>query len=369
MKTFKNLYPRICAFANLLQAFHLAARGKRSKESVASFEYRLEEELLALQAELRSQTYTPGEYDNFHVYDPKPRLISAAPFRDRVVHHALCQVIEPLFERRFSRDSYACRKGKGTHAALNRAQAFARRYPYVLKCDIEHFFPSIDHAILLAGLGRVIADRQALWLCEQILSSGAGIHRDQYTPRLFPGDDLFDLLRPVGLPIGNLTSQFWANVYLDPLDQFVKRQLRCSAYVRYVDDFLLFSADKAELRRWREQIICFLAGLRLRLHEEQAVVFPVQTGIPFLGWRIYPFHRRLKRRNGVAFQRRLARQLRAYAAEEITLKQLNASIDGWIAHVAHGNTWGLRRALLSSQVICRPSEKNDETIADLQQDV
>jgi retron-type reverse transcriptase len=358
MKTYKNLYPRICAFNSLLWAFHLAARGKRSKDSVASFEYHLEENLISLQTELRSQTYAPGEYHNFHIYDPKPRLISAAPFRDRVVHHALCQVIEPLFERRFIYDSYACRAGKGTHAALDRAQVFARCSPYVLKCDIEHFFPSIDHAILLAGLGRVIADRQTLWLCGQILASGAGLHRPEHTPRLFPGDDLFALARPTGLPIGNLTSQFWANVYLDPLDQYIKRQLKCPAYLRYVDDFLLFSDDKAELHRWRGAIIRFLQGLRLVLHEDQAAVFPVETGIPFLGWRVYPLHRRLKRRNGVAFQRRLARLLRLYAAGQIDLARLDASINGWVAHAAHGNTWGLRRALLSRKIIPKPGSQN-----------
>jgi RNA-directed DNA polymerase len=365
MKTYKNLYPRIHAFYNLLQAFHLAARGKRGKDSVAAFEFNLEENLLALQDELRSQTYTPGEYHNFHLYDPKPRLISAAPFRDRVVHHALCQVIEPLFERRFIYDSYACRVGKGTHAALDRAQAFSCRYPYVLKCDIEHFFPSIDHALLLVGLGRVIADRQTLWLCGQILSSGAGLHRPEHDPRLFPGDDLFALTRPTGLPIGNLTSQFWANVYLDPLDQYVKRRLKCPAYLRYVDDFLLFSDDKAELHRWRSEIIRFLEGLRLGLHKDQAAVFPVSTGIPFLGWRVYPHHRRLKRRNGIAFQRRLARLLRLYAAGRIDLNRLDASINGWVAHAAHGNTWGLRRALLSRKIVPKKGSQTDETIADL----
>ena len=373
MKTYKHLYPKICDFENLRQAFKNAARGKRRRPDVAGFEYHLEANLLALQEELLSQTYLPGSYYNFSIHDPKPRLISAAPFRDRVVHHALCQVIEPLFERRFINDSYACRLGKGTHAALDRAQEFTRRYPYVLKCDIEHFFPIMDHAILFSQFQRVLTDKSTLWLCRQILDSGAGIHRQDHPPCFFPGDDLFAALRPRGLPIGNLTSQFWANVYLHPLDHFIKRDLKCGGYVRYVDDFLLFAADKTTLHGWKQDVIAFCAGLRLRLHERQAAVSPVMTGIPFLGWRIYPDHRRLKRRNGVAFQRRFARLRADYTAGRITRDKLDASIQGWIAHVVHGDTWGLRRSLLSKITIeqvdnfsCRD---NHETITDLQQDL
>jgi retron-type reverse transcriptase len=356
MKTHKHLYALVCAFDNLYRAFKKAARGKRSRPDVAAFEFDLERNLLELQAELETQTYHPGPYFNFRIRDPKPRLISAAPFRDRVVHHALCNVIEPLFERRFIDDSYACRIGKGTHAALRRARQFARRYPYVLKCDLEHFFPSMDHAILETQLARVIGDAKVLWLAREILASGAGIHAHAFTPRLFPGDTLFALERPRGLPIGNLTSQFWANVYLNPLDHFVKRELKCPAYVRYVDDFLLFAPDKASLHRWRSAIIEFAATLRLGLHEAEAAVFPTATGIPFLGWRVYPTHLRLKRRNGLAFQRRFKTLLQAYAAGRCDRQRLDAAVQGWIAHVAHGATWGLRRSLLSnSPVPARPA--------------
>lgn len=346
MKTHKHLYPQIIAFENLRLAFKHAARGKRSHPDVAAFEFDLEENLTRLQTELETQTYRPGAYYNFRIDDPKSRLISAAPFRDRVVHHALCQIIEPLFERRFIFDSYANRNGKGTHAALNRAQSFARRYPYVLQMDLEHFFPTIDHAILRAQLERVIADQQALWLAGLILDSGAGIHDDAESPSYFPGDDLFAVNRPRGLPIGNLTSQFWANVYLDPLDHFVKRELKCHAYVRYVDDLLLFAPDKSALHGWLDALLDFAASLRQHFHEDRAAIYPVQTGIPFLGWRVYPDHRRLKRRNGIAFQRRFARMRKEYGDGRISLDQMSASVNGWIAHVSHGDTWGLRRALL-----------------------
>jgi len=154
---------------------------------VAAFEHRLEDNLLALQDELRSFTYRPGPYESFYIHEPKRRLISAAPFRDRVVHHALCNRIEPLFERGFIFDSYANRVGKGTHRALDRAQEFARRYPYFLQCDIRQFFPSIDHRILLLMLARVIVDPGVLWLCKQILASGAGVLSGEYSMVYFPG--------------------------------------------------------------------------------------------------------------------------------------------------------------------------------------
>jgi len=214
MKTYKNLYPQICTFENLFLAYRAAARGKRGKAEVAAFERELEPNLFRLQEELLAQTYQPGPYTHFPIRDPKPRIISAAPFRDRVVHHALVRVIEPIFERRFIHDSYACRVGKGTHRALDRCQEFARRYRYVLQCDLVHFFPSIDLTILRDILAHPIADGRTLWLVDRIIESGSDVP-NRYPPTYFPGDDLFAATRPRGLPIGNLTSQFWANCYLN----------------------------------------------------------------------------------------------------------------------------------------------------------
>ena len=350
MKTHKHLYPQITSFDNLYLAFRAARKGKRAREDIAEFEFNLEENLLDLQTELLGETYRPGPYKNFRINDPKPRLISAAPFRDRVVHHALCRVIEPLFDRRFIPDTFACRKGKGTHAAINRAQEFSKKYRYVLKCDIEHFFPRMDHQVLYQQLTRWIADKPTQRLCKLILDGGAGIHQD-VEPAYFNGDDLFSALRPHGLPIGNLTSQFWANVYLNPLDHFIKRDLKCPAYVRYVDDFLLFSNNKYDLHQWRLAVIEFLSDQRLTLHENEAQIFPTETGIPFLGWRVYPDRLRLKRRNGVAFQRRFASLRYNLQLGRISRNKFAASIQGWIAHVQFGQTWGLRRALISGVVV------------------
>ncbi len=222
------MYDELCSWDNLLLAYRRAAKGKRGHANVAAFEYRLEDNLLELEAELCSHTYRPGRYTSFHIHEPKRRLISAAPFRDRVVHHALFNVIEPMFERSFVADSYANRVGKGTHRALDKVQYLARHNPYVLQCDVRQFFPSIDHAVLLDILSRKIGDHEVMWLVRQILESGLGVLRDEYDMVYFPGDDLFAVNRPRGLPIGNLTSQFWANCYMNPFDHFVQRQLRCS---------------------------------------------------------------------------------------------------------------------------------------------
>jgi len=356
MKTYKHLYERICAFDNLYLAFRRARRGKRRQPAVAAFEFNLEDNLLALQDELMNETYRPGAYTHFTLYDGKPRRISAAPFRDRVAHHALCNVVEPIWEARFIHDSYACRKGKGTHAALDRCTQFARRYPYVLQCDAVQFFPSVDHQILLGLLARRIADPRTLRLCQLVIGSGAGIHEDTYRLVWFPGDDLLAALRPRGLPIGNQTSQFWGNVYLHELDLFVKQTLCCLAYIRYVDDLLLFAADKPTLHHWQREIERFLQDLRLIIHPHKSRIYPTHCGIPFLGFVVFPDHRRLKQANGVAFGRRFRRQVQAYAAGRLPGERLEAGLRGWIAHAAHGDTYRLRASLVSRVTIPSPKE-------------
>jgi retron-type reverse transcriptase len=346
MKTYKHLYPLVCDFENLYLAYRKARKGKRGRAQPAMFERVQDDELLNIQEELQTFAYKPGSYHSFFIHDPKKRLISAAPFRDRVVHHALCRVIEPIWERRFVFDSYANRVGKGTHRALDRTQSFARHYKYVLQCDVRQFFPSIDHAILKNEFARLIRDEKVLWLCDQILKSGEGVLAEEYEMTWFEKDDLFSVNRPRGLPIGNLTSQFWANVYLNGFDHFVKRDLRCPAYVRYVDDFVLFSNDKRELSNCRSAIIQTLAELRLTLHEESAQVYPARAGIPFLGFRIFPDHRRVKRRKVVHFRRKLRRLLKNYSVGGLSFETLNASVQGWINHVRYADSWGLRRAVL-----------------------
>lgn len=358
MKTYKSLYPHIHTFTNLYWAFRAARCGKRDRAAVAAFEFDLEGNLWRLQRELREQSYQPGTYTNFYVYEPKRRLVSAAPFRDRVVHHALCRVIEPIWEARFIHTSYACRIGKGTHRALDQAHAWVKRYRYVFHGDIVKYFPAIDHQIVRHLLAKHIADRQTMWLIDQIINSGVGVQAAETPQTLFPGDDLLALMRLRGLPIGNLSSQFWANVYLHELDMFAKHQLRCPAYLRYMDDFLLFSDDKQELNRWREAIRDFLAArLRLQLHPRKSVVFPVHTGLDFCGFRLFPTHRRLRKSSVRRFVKRFRRQRAAFQAGDLPFAEMNQSVQCWIAHASHGDTWRLRQRIFNDYPLGQPGVK------------
>lgn len=307
--------------------------------------------LVQLQAELREQIYRPGPYHHFFIHEPKRRKISAAPFRDRVVHHALCNLIEPVFDACFIADSYANRVGKGTHKALDRLQDLARRYRYVLRMDIIKHFPSLDHAVLQGEIDQVVHDPALRWLIGQILDSGRDVLRDEYPMVYFPGDDLFAVNRPRGLPIGNLTSQFWSNVYLNPLDWFIQRELGCTAYRRYVDDFALFSDNKRRLYAWKAAIIDRLAALRLTAHEREAQVTQTQDGIPWLGFVVYPTHRRIKKRNAVNFTRRLEHNIDLYEAGAISFAELDASVQGWINHVRYADSWGLRAHIFDTHPI------------------
>ncbi len=362
MKTYKQLYQHIADYRRLLEAWKLTRRGKRFRPTATAFEQNLDTELARLYKELEAGTYQPGHYRSFTVHDPKRRRISAAPFRDRVVHHALCRVLVPIYECKFIFDTFANRKGKGTHKALDRCTHYLRRFKYVLQCDVQQFFPSIDHVILKAMLQRVIADPQVNALCEKIIDSGQGILDAEYTLCLFPGDTLFSAVeRPRGLPIGNLTSQFWANVYLNELDQFVKHTLRCKGYVRYVDDFLLFAGDKVTLHRWRRQIIAFLQTLRLTIHENRAQPRPTSTGVPFLGFQVFPTHRRLKRRKGISYRRHLYSLYAQYMSGQIDRKALETSVRAWIGHVQHGDTWGLRTAVFKPIILNVPRKKPPES--------
>ena len=342
MKTYKNLYPQIVDFDNLYKAWRKARLGKRYQTMPSTFEQNLDAELMSLYDELITETWEPGGYRSFTIHEPKRRKISAAPFRDRVVHHALVKVLEPIYERKFIQHSYANRKGKGTHKALDSCTQYMRHYKYVLQCDIQQFFPSIDHTLLKTILAHTLADRSTLCLCNKIIDSGAGILSEVYDMRWFDGDDLFAVNRGRGLPIGNLTSQFWANVYLNELDQFVKHQLRCQGYIRYVDDFLLFADDKTVLHGWLEKIVTFLQSLRLTIHKKRAQPKPVTQGIPFLGFTIYPTHRRLKKSRGIAYRRHLKTLWHAYQAGEISREKGRASVMAWLGHVQHGDTYALR---------------------------
>lgn len=259
-----------------------------------------------------------------------------------------------MFESRFIQHNYANRVGKGTHRAINRLQDWSRQHRYVLRADVVQHFPSLDHALLSAKLERVIDDGDILWLAASIINSGDGVLANEYTPVFFPGDDLLSLCRPRGLPIGNLTSQFWSNVYLNDFDWFVMRELGCAAYLRYVDDFALFADDKRKLWEWKNAIIDRLAQERLTIHEAETQVLPTRCGIPWLGFVVYPTHRLLKRRNAVNFTRKFGHLLDLYQSNLISFAELDASVKGWVNHVRYADTWGLREHLFSSHPLHPP---------------
>jgi RNA-directed DNA polymerase len=345
MKRHKHLFEAVSSFENLLAASRKARLGKRFKGPVAAFEYALEPELLGLQAELLSGAYRPGTYRSFWITDPKPRLISAAPYRDRVVHHALCRVIEPVFERTFIHDSYACRQGKGTHSAIERFQSFARRSPYVLKCDIAKYFPSIDHEILYEAIARKIGCRRTLDLIRRIIDNS---NEQEPSVHYFPGDNLFTPFeRRRGIPIGNLTSQFFANIYLNGFDHFVKQGLRCRGYVRYVDDFALFGDSKAALWDAAREVEAFLAGCRLRLHPRKCHVRRTADGAEFLGFRVFPTRRVPLKQKSRQYLRRLRKLSKEYADGQVSVEKVRQSVVSWIGHVSFGASAGLRASVLS----------------------
>jgi len=351
MKRLGGIWPRVVSFENLLLAFRKARRGKGRSPDVALFALNLEKELLCLQRELQDDAYWPGAYRLFRIYERKPRIIAAAPFRDRVVHHAVMNLVEPSLDRTFIHDSYACRRRNGVHAAVDRHQIWARRNAYALKMDVSRYFPSIDHDILKAKLCRRIKDARVLALLDRIIDTSPDIEK---APTYFPGDDLLTPLgRRRGIPIGNLTSQFLANLYLDDLDHYVKQQLKVRAYLRYVDDMVALDDDKGRLAEVRAAVRERLAKERLLLHPLKAHISPSSEGLNLLGYLVFPNHRRLRNDNGHRFSRRMRGFARAYAAGLIDLDDIKPSLQSWTGHAMHADTLRLRARIISRIVFRR----------------
>ena len=338
------LFGGIASFPALHAAARRAAAGKSNKPGAAAFLANLEKEVLRLERELLDGTWRPGGYVTIEVRDPKHRIVSAAPFRDRVVHHALCAVVEPLFERGFVFDSFANRRDKGTHRAVARYERFRDRHAHVLRCDIWRYFPSIDHEVLKRDLRRRVACARTLALIDAVID---GSNPQEPVNRYFAGDTLFSPFeRRRGLPIGNLTSQFFANVYLDGLDHYVKEVLRAPGYVRYVDDFALFHDDPRVLEGWRAALAGYLARRRLALHPVKTWIATTFDSAEFLGYVLLPGGRR---RLPEANVRRLRNRLRGlrdrWCAGTADPSEVRAKVEAWIAHAAHADTWRLRQAI------------------------
>jgi len=336
VKRYGGLWEKVIAWENLYLAARKARRGKRGCAAVQRFEFDLESNLLALRSELSDGSYRPGPFTTHWITRPKARLISAAPYRDRVVHHALMNVLEPILERHLHPHSYACRKGKGTHAAADRVQQLMRRHRYFVQMDIRKYFPSIDHEVLKTTFRRLIKDQRVLWLMDLIVD-----HSNPQEPvaEYFPGDDLFaPLARRHGLPIGNLTSQWFANWYLSGMDHFISSGLGLGGYARYCDDFILLHDDRQVLTNAVMHVRYYLAGLRLRVHENKAHVKPVAAGTTFVGYRLWASHRLIRKRNIRQFRRRVAWMRRAYAAGVVDWRAIRPRLASWLGHARQANS-------------------------------
>ena len=332
-KTYKNLYPLIYDFNNIHHAYHKARKNKRYKWDVLEFSARLEDNIIDIQNHLIWKSYRSGPYKYFTVYEPKERLIAALPFRDRVVHHALCNVIEPIFERSMIHDSHACRRGQGVLSGVLRTVRFLRAARsrwgrvYCLKGDIKKFFPSINHEALKIIVRKKIACLDTLSLIDKIIDSN--------------GTD-------TALPIGNLTSQLWANVYLNELDHFVKQDLGVRYYIRYMDDFVVFHGDKRLLHRVLAEITGFLENvLHLKLNSKTQI-FPVGLrSVDFLGYRIWPDFRLMRKNNVKRTKRRFKKFNRLYESGQITMEEIRPSVMSWLGHAKHADSWRLREKVLN----------------------
>ncbi len=308
--------------------------GKKTKASVSAFYFNLENEIIDIQQELVLGSYRPMAYTQFEIREPKPRKICSSEFRDRVVHHVICSIAEPIFEGRSIYDSYACRVGKGSHVAVVRCQQFSRTFRYYLKCDIRKFFESIDHTVLKQLLRRIFKDDKLLTLLDTII--------DHKIPGGITGR---------GLPIGNLTSQHFANFYLGELDHFLKDRQGVKGYVRYMDDFISFSDDKKLLHSLLTDINRFVREeLKLELKESVTTIAPVTEGVPFLGFRVFPGIVRIKRENLIRMNQKIKRKEKLYLKGLITERDLTQSVSSIVAHVSHVNSLAVRRRIFEQSL-------------------
>jgi retron-type reverse transcriptase len=353
-KSYRDLFPAIRDFSALYAAYGRARRGKRHHPEVLRFERNLEGELFALQDELDAGTYVTGPYHTFTIHEPKPRLIAALPFRDRVLQHSLIATLEPLWEPSFIPHSYACRPGRGLHQGIAQAHAWLQRLMhqnpgrpiYALRTDISSYFASVNHAVLRRQLARRIACPCTLYLCDGILDAW-----------------------PQGLPIGNLTSQLWANIHLHDLDLFAKHQLRARYYARYMDDCLFLHHDKRQLNAWHAALSAWLgATLHLSLNRKSQV-FPIAGTAPtgqgraldWLGFRLWPTHRRLRRASVIRMRRHLKALARAYHQGLISMDRFRSTVSSFTGHASHADAWRITSQLLNQAPLLAPCRRQGDT--------
>jgi len=312
MKRYGNLFEQITAIENIYDAYRKARRGRGWQDTIKNFNKNLDENLNNIQQSLINKTFTTSEYRTRLIYEPKQRTIYILPFApDRIVQHALMSIVAPIWDRMFIHDSYACRVGKGMHRASKKTMEYVRRNKYCLQCDISKFYPSIDHDIMFEIIKRKIKCKDTLWLLKNILYS-------------YPGK--------TNTPIGNLTSQWFGNLYLNELDQWIKHNKKVKDYERYTDDFLVFHDDKNFLRELKERIVDFIAE-KLSLRLSKSNIYPVSRGVDFVGYRHFKQYVLVRKTTAKRIKKRVRELPYLFNKHKITLDQYRssiASIDGWL---------------------------------------
>jgi RNA-directed DNA polymerase len=344
MKTYNRLYEKICSLENLALAFKKARKGKSKKFYVLEFENSLEDNLLSLQKELLEETYKPKSLKSFIIRDPKTRKIHSSAFIDRIVHHAIVNLLESIFEKVFIYDSYASRKNKGTHEAVNRFKKFVKKVSkngklvkralnnnmiegYVLKADIKHYFEEVNRDILIEVIKKKIDDGRVINLIKKIL------------------ENFNSNVSGKGMPLGNYTSQFFANVYLNELDYFVKHELKAKYYIRYVDDFVILHRSKNRLKHFKEKIGNFLEEkLKLILHPDKSKILSLRNGVIFLGYRLFYHYSLLNKKNITIIKKKV----RALKENKISLSDFSNSLKGWEGYSKWANSYKLRQDILKN---------------------
>ena len=354
MKRKNNLFLKVIDFENILLAYKKSLKGSGYNKETEKFYFNSEKELIRLIKEIKEGTYYPEKYRYFKIYDPKERIISVAKFRDRVVHHAIVNILEPIFEKVFIFNSYATRKDKGTHKAIEKAQNYLRKTNYYLKADIRKYFDSIEHNILINLIEKKIKDKKLMELIKRIVKNSDISRGEDINKGLPCGIKLFHNFNfssgkiiPQGLPIGNLTSQFFANIYLNGFDHFVKEYLRERYYIRYMDDFVIFSDNKERLKELRGIIKEYLIKeLNLELKEKATYINKKMNGLSFLGVRIFPKLIRIKNENIKRIRKRIDKREKEYFTGKIDEKRYIQSLMSFFGYMNNFNTYELRRSIL-----------------------
>lgn len=361
-----DAYERMCDFEELYRCYLDARRQKRYRDDIMEFTDRLEPNLFEIKRELESQTYEVGEYHTFFIHDPKTRLIMSLKFKDRIVQWAVYHELMPRYDKIFIDDSYACRKGKGIHAAIDRLQYWLRKVSrqdgdwYFMKLDISKYFYRIDHAVLLDILRQRIADERLMWLLGQIIDNRN--MRFGLPPGKSPDDCTEEeRLSDRGMPIGNLTSQLFANIYLNELDQYCKHVLKIKMYIRYVDDIVIVG-KKEQLALLKDSIGLFLRErLHLDLNERKTVIRPVSSGIDFVGYRVWATHRKLKKQTARRCIRRTKLLCKGLAENKYSYKEYQRVMASYKGLLQHCDSYGLRRKLesIEAEYLCGKGVNDD----------